>query len=55
MVLAVIQIIVVAVVVTVINSNGYRFGSVALLAITCNVENMYCVKVETPMATGLAR
>ena len=31
-------------VVEVINCNGYRFGPVALLAVTCNVESMHCGK-----------
>ena len=31
-------------VVVVVDCNGYRFGPVALLAITCNVENMPCGK-----------
>ena len=30
--------------VVVVDCNGYRFGPVALLAITCNVENMPCGK-----------
>ena len=31
-------------VVVVVDCNGYRFGPVALLAITCSVENMPCGK-----------
>ena len=31
-------------VVVIVDCNGYRFGPVALLAITCNVESMPCGK-----------